>query len=366
MWDHIWDFFVETLMVLSLPMLSSYYVLTGDLFLNVSAKEATGLEKIGNTLLIPLQYLAAGREAIQKEDGSWEFIQRFEYKTALFTKSTASILSLPMSLIAGSAVKGLAFLTPETRERHASMLQIKQSTDVHPHLSQYESFGMQIQGDLSSFAPPESYARRPGDENHLKEAKEALRAVGALLTEAKIPWWVDCGTLLGAYRYGGGIPWDSDVDLSILVSDFENARRALNQLDPTQYVVQDWSGRDCPNTFFKIYLRKTRDFLDIDTYAIDEKKREISCIFSLEGNLFFPEWFKIRERRFSAPIGFSEVFPLQKALFDGVEVFIPHNPKSFLQRYYGDNLAPAKIYDPHTGRFEKDPSHPYWQRAYVH
>ena len=66
------------------------------------------------------------------------------------------------------------------------------------------------------------------------------------------------------------------------------------------------------------------------------------------------------------PVSYETVFPLKKALFDGLEVFVPANPEKYLQRYYGENLAPAKIYSPVTGRYEKDLTHPYWQKSYVH
>ena len=106
--------------------------------------------------------------------------------------------------------------------------------------------------------------------------------------------------------------------------------------------------------------------LDIFCFKIDLEKRELSSIFSLEESIFFPEWVKIRERRFSAPVPFDAVFPLKKASFDSIEVFVPNRTKEYLQRLYGENLDPAKIYNPSTGRFEKDPSHPYWEKPYVH
>lgn len=367
MLDHLWDFFVDTLKALFMPMVCSYFVLCGDLFLNTSIENATGLEKAGNILLTPLQYIVAGREAIQNEDGSWRFVQRFDYNTHFVPKAIASTLSLPFSLVLGSAVKGLAYLDPKTRARHQTVLNAKRATTTHSQAMEYERIGMQI-GNVASadWFTSEDYLRKPGDEKHLSHAKEALREIASIFNEANIPWWVDCGTLLGVYRYGGVIPWDGDIDLSILVSDFENAKAALNQLDPKKYIVQDWSGRDYPNTYFKVYVRESGDLIDIDTYAIDAEKKELSCIFSMEKNIFCFEWWKIREGKFKNPIAFDDMFPLKKGWFDGIEVSLPQNPKKFLQRYYGENLAPAKIYDPITQRFEKDLSHPYWQGAYVH
>ncbi len=56
----------------------------------------------------------------------------------------------------------------------------------------------------------------------------------------------------------------------------------------------------------------------------------------------------------------------RKAMLDGVEVYVPQDTEKYLQRYYGDNLAPAKVFDAATGQYEKDLSHPYWQKSYVH
>lgn len=364
MLDHLWDFFVETLLVLFMPMVCSYYTMCGDLFLNVSMQDAAGFELAGDILLSPVQYIFAGKEAVLKSDGTWEFVQKFDYNKNLLSNSIASAAALPASFLLGGAIKGLSFLNADTRKKYASLLSARRSTEIDSNIEVYRQLGIEI--SKNEYLVSENYLRRPGDERHLEEAKEGLRDIAKVFNEAKIPWWVDCGTLLGTYRYGGVIPWDADIDLSILEIDFENARKALNRLDKIKYIVQDWSGRDNPNTYFKIYLRKSGHLIDIDCYAIDKENKTLSCIFSMENNIFCFEWWKIRERRFKQAIPFETLFPLKKAFFDGIEVFVPNQTQPFLQRYYGENLAPAKIYTPITNRFEKDLSHPYWQRAYVH
>lgn len=221
-------------------------------------------------------------------------------------------------------------------------------------------------GDAKEKLIAQGYKRRPGDEMTLFFEKEALKDISAILTNAQIPWWVDCGTCLGAYRYSGVIPWDGDIDIAVLAPDFANVQHALNQLDPKKYIVQDWSSRERPDSYMKVYVRKTGTLIDIYHFDIDLEKRQIAYILALESNLFFPEWWKVRERRFKVPVAFETVFPLKKAQFDGIEVFVPNNVEKYLQRYYGENLDPAKIYDPIADRYEKDLSHPYWQRVYAH
>ena len=350
-----------------LPMICLYHAVCENIFLNVSVKQATGIEALSNTLLTPFQYLFCGKEASLKEDGSWEISQKFNYSTSLGPKTLVSITALPFSLPFGALTKGLSLLSNKGKYHYTSLTSHFASTEIISNQPFYATLGIET-GNLENapFITSQNHLRRPLDELHLQKAKEALKEITQLLNQAQIPWWVDCGTLLGAYRYGGVIPWDNDIDIALLLPDFENARRAFNGLDPSKYVVQDWSGRDFPRTFFKIYLKETQDLIDIYFYEIDCKKKECAYIFSLEKSIVFFHWWKEGERRFTKPISLHSIFPLKKAMFDGMEVFVPNDPIPFLQRYYGENLAPARILDVLTNRFEKDLSHPYWQNPYVH
>ncbi len=368
MWDHLWDYFVETLMVLFLPLVYSYHAVSTDLFLNFSSKEATGLEQAGNHLLSPFQYLFAGRIAIEHPDGSIEFIQRYDYEHDFWKNTATSLAALPPSLALGCAVKGLSFFNEETRKRHASIKAAWNSKKIYQSNEEaYRKAGLDLRDPKEAvFHPPQGYLRREGEEHCLDEEKKLLKEIISLLNQEKIAWWVDCGTCLGTFRYGGIIPWDGDIDIAVLSPDFENVRRVLNQLDPVKYLVEDWSTRSHPQSYIKVFIRDKNSLIDIYHFEILPEKRQIKYILALETNMFFPEWWKIRERRFTPPVSFDTVFPLKKSLFDGIEVFIPADPEKYLQRYYGQNLAPAKIYDPVTHRYEKDLSHPYWQRAYAH
>ncbi len=365
MWIRFWDFFVGTMTTLFMPAVCSYYTISANTFLNVSIRDASGLEWAANQLLAPTQYLLAGKEATQQPDGSWELVQRYDYSTGFWFKTASSIFALPPSLILGAAVKGIGFLSESSRQKHASLIASLRSTKTHSHLAHYLELGLRVNEPTESLLS-QGHLRRPGDEKALQSEKKALRDIARLLSEAHIPWWVDCGTCLGAYRYGGVIPWDEDIDVAVLLPDFYNVKRALNRLKQSEYIVQDWSSRDYPDSYLKIYIRESGTMIDIYFFDIIPEKKELHYILSLENHCFFPEWWKIRERRFKAPVAFDTVFPLKKANLDGIEVFVPNDTAKYLQRCYGENLDPAKIYDPATGRYERDLSHPYWQRAYVH
>lgn len=50
-------------------------------------------------------------------------------------------------------------------------------------------------------------------------------AAAKVLTKYKIEFWASEGTLLGAFRHGGIIPWDDDVDIGITLKDREKLER---------------------------------------------------------------------------------------------------------------------------------------------
>lgn len=363
MMEKAWDLFVDTLMNLFLPVVCSYLALTSSLFFNMADSQSTGLAKAADTLLIPSHYLFMGQQATQKEDGSWQWSSRFDYSKNFWPKTICAAIALPPSLLLGSIVKAISLRTETARNRYTSLKKAWRSTAVQPNTALYNQ--LNIHAETEPFFS-ENLPRRAGSEQYMASGKECLRQIAKIFNEAGIAWWIDCGTCLGAYRYGGVIPWDCDIDIAILAADFENVRKALNALDASKYIVQDWSSRDFPHSLFKVFVKETKSMIDIYNFDADLEKRELKFIFSLENNVFFPEWWKIRERRFKTPVAFATVFPLRKALFDGIEVFLPQDPKKYLQRYYGENLAPAKIYSAEADEYVKDLSHPYWQSSYVH
>lgn len=79
----------------------------------------------------------------------------------------------------------------------------------------------------------EFFAALPPAEGLLRTiqlgSNELLRRFKALCQEHDIQWWISFGTLLGAARHKGFIPWDDDVDVSLLRAEFEKLRTALEE-----------------------------------------------------------------------------------------------------------------------------------------
>ena len=69
---------------------------------------------------------------------------------------------------------------------------------------------------------------------------ELLTEVDRVCRAHDIPYCIIAGTLLGAMRHGGFIPWDDDADVAMLRADYERFRTACRtELDPDKYYFQD-------------------------------------------------------------------------------------------------------------------------------
>lgn len=69
---------------------------------------------------------------------------------------------------------------------------------------------------------------------------EMLEEVDRICKKCGIKYNIIAGTLLGAVRHGGYIPWDDDADVALLRPEYEKFRKACKtELDKTRFVFQD-------------------------------------------------------------------------------------------------------------------------------
>ena len=78
---------------------------------------------------------------------------------------------------------------------------------------------------------------------------KVLSIIDGICKRHNINWFADYGTLMGAVRHGGYIPWDDDLDICMLRSDYNSFMEAARKELPEGYVimtVQDQEGYNEP------------------------------------------------------------------------------------------------------------------------
>lgn len=69
---------------------------------------------------------------------------------------------------------------------------------------------------------------------------DMLAELDRICRKHNIKYSIFCGTLLGAVRHKGYIPWDDDADVAMLRSEYEKFKKVINELNPEICYFQDY------------------------------------------------------------------------------------------------------------------------------
>lgn len=69
-----------------------------------------------------------------------------------------------------------------------------------------------------------------------KELVRMLKVLAEICRENGLQWWLSSGSLLGAARHKGFIPWDDDLDIVMMRKDYRKLQKILRQMQSDEFV----------------------------------------------------------------------------------------------------------------------------------
>ena len=227
---------------------------------------------------------------------------------------------------------------------------------------------------------------------------DSLHEIERICEKHNLRFFLDYGTLLGAIRHGGYIPWDDDIDLSMPISDFNKfIKIAKTELDDRFFLQTADTDPPYSLPFMKIRTNNTTDLfipwkkykihqgLCLDIFQIyplarnkilrsiqykaamvyklsyksrifeSKKIRAVQKVMHLLPRKFWafitiPFFAKYSDEKAvtyshlieepKAPILASDLFPLKKMRFEDKEYPVPANYHVYMTATYGDYMTP--------------------------
>lgn len=262
-----------------------------------------------------------------------------------------------------------------------------------------------------SFSPAELKDRFNPEGSMLRRQQlvmlEIVKELDRICRKHGIPYFLYGGTLLGAIRHNGFIPWDDDLDVGMLRKDYLKLIKILPDELPEHIVLQT---NDTDKNYFYFFakLRDKRSFLDegnydrvfkergiyIDIFPFDfvrlwthllgeplqghtfkifrtgkddvKSMRKIRAITWVNRHLTFPVLrfiSKITNGKtltydygipFHLVYDIDDIFPLTTHAFEDVQLSVPGNSHHMLQSQFGDymQLPDLDHLAPHVQKLE--------------
>ena len=246
----------------------------------------------------------------------------------------------------------------------------------------------------------EDFSKYNGDGTKLRELQlrllAMLKSIDQICRKHGIQYWIDFGTLLGAVRHGGFIPWDDDIDISVLESDYDRLRTILMEELPDNMVFQDSSTDSyvfCPYgrvrdkgsyCYYPLFIKQKEQGCWVDIFKYDSipsarlkqlvdffyrrayreihhygdvaySSKTIKLVKKILAYLIYPvAWGGVQLLRVFAKVFNSNlygrysttnhtyikehIFPLTEIEYEGYRFYAPGNFDAHLKRIYGDYM----------------------------
>jgi len=211
-----------------------------------------------------------------------------------------------------------------------------------------------------------NYRGQIKQDNRLLDKKNSdamislFKLVDKVLRRHKVEYYLDFGTLLGAVRENKFIPWDDDMDISLIhEKDFNKMPKIIKEIKLRRfwYFAKCYSfshSQDQYNASEKMHVNpkeikftnpKNMQIAIIKNYikwrpGLGNAVMDIFCKYNYKGNIYWMAFGKEYKMAY-APLekGFKEIE------FYGVKCLIPIAYDEYLSGHYGEWNTPSKAWD---------------------
>ena len=193
------------------------------------------------------------------------------------------------------------------------------------------------------------------NKDNLKKSQiimtEMLKSFDKICRKYNLKYWCVGGTFIGAIRHHGWIPYDGDVDVCMLDTDYKIFLSKANELSSNL-----WLQFKDNDPLYKINIRKIRHLysyytdyaprdshtgLQIDIFLYKQVDDKLICLSD-----------KYHQCAGVGDLKYSEIFPLSVGKFEDIDVYLPNNYKDYSIKYwknYPPVLFPIEKRYPHEG-----------------
>jgi phosphorylcholine metabolism protein LicD len=183
--------------------------------------------------------------------------------------------------------------------------------------------------------------------------KDMLKEFHNLCICNNIKYWSQAGTLIGAVRHNGWIPWDGDVDVSMLTDDYKKLKNIIHIL-PNDIIFSEPKDKPCAK------IRTTKAIYEPSSYSQkDDWNMGIQIdiflydIEPLTNNKFIIGEWPVCGTPGKNIVPYEDIFPLKKKKFDDIYIYVPNKYKKICKETWGDYPPPLIPIDErvcHEGR----------------
>ena len=184
------------------------------------------------------------------------------------------------------------------------------------------------------------------------QVEELLSVLSDILNFAKIEYWIDQGTLLGAYRHGKFIARDSDVDIAIRNEEhFEALPELLESKLPSTY---GWKIKGDHCRGYKVWLKSGGTFNGIFEGRAIQWPLVVCDVmfykFNVQNKTYVQHYQGFGVETFFIPE--TVIFPLNQIEFEGNIYPCPTHIEEYLEIQYG-YIGEGAFWDPEVNRWVK-------------